>query len=160
MNGADEESRRRARIFDANGAGARGALEIVLDDLDPAPRRAVLVHAEAAGVHEDGDVLGEDVLREGDELLGHAPEHVARIGFRCIHRRELDDERRRLERQMHRLGEQGVLRRHIAQERGRRDAQLGSDVRERRSLEAFRGERFARNGEQAVAADDRRAAHL
>jgi len=159
MNRADEEPRRRARIFDANHTGARCVLEVVLDDLDAAARRAVLVESEVTRVHEDGDVLGEDVLREGDELFGDAAEHIARIGLRRVDGCKLENERRRLERKMHRFREQRVLRWHVAQQRRRRDAELGRDVRERRPFEPLRCERLARDGEQTIAADDRRASH-
>lgn len=160
MDRSDEESRRRARIFDANDAGFCRAVEVVFDDLDAAPRRAVLVHAEVARVHEDGDVLREDVLRERDELLGDAPEHRARIGCRGVDARQLDDERRRLQRQMHGLGEQRVLRRHVAQQRGRRDPETCGDVRQRGAFEPLGREGLARGGQQAFAADDRGPAHL
>jgi len=80
LHRAHEEARGGARIVDANHAGFVRAAEVVLDDPDAAPGRAVFVAGLRAHVHEDGDVLREDALRERDELLGDAAEDDARIG--------------------------------------------------------------------------------
>ena len=157
---AHEEPRRRARIVDADHAGGGGAAEVVFDDLDAAARRAVWILRQRPRVHEDGDVLREDLPRERDELLGNAAQHVARIGRRGVDRRQLDDERRRLRRKMHGRGEQRVLRRDVAQDGCGRDLQLAGDVGKRGGVEAFCSEDALGDGEQLVPADGGRASHL
>ena len=159
LHGAHEEPRGGARIVDADHARLFGAAEVVLDDLDAAARRAVLVPGLLAHVHEDGDVLGEDALGEGDELLGDAAEDDARIGG-CVDGLERDDERRRLGRQMHRLGEERVLGANVAQHRGRGHLQLAGDVGERGRFEPLGGENVPGHAEELLAIDGRRASHL
>ena len=148
-----------ARIFDTDHAGGGGAAEVVLDHHQPAARWAALVARQETGVHEDGDVLGEDVSGEGDELLGDPAQYDARVGG-GIDVRQLHDERRRLDRQMHGLGEESLLRRHVPQHGGRRDAQLAGDVGERGAVEALGRENAAGHGEQLFLANGRRPSHL
>ena len=159
VDGAHEEARGRSRVVDGDDAGPGGAAEVVLHDFDAAPRRALFVARKHARVHEDGEVLAQDALRKRDELLGNVAKHDPRIRT-GIDRRELHDEPRRLHRQMHRLGEQLLLRRDVTEDGRRSDLQLARDVGERRRLIAFRGEDVARDGEELIAVDGRRTAHL
>lgn len=154
-----EQPRGGARIADADDAGRCGAAEIVLDDHQPAPRRAALVARQEPRVHEHGHVLGQDVLGERDELLGDAAQHDAGIGG-GIDLGQLHDERRRLDRQVHGLGEEGLLRRHVPQHGGRRDVELAGDVGERGGFEAFRREHAAGHAQQLFFVDGGGPAHL
>jgi len=160
MDGAHEEARRRARIGDGDDAGRGGAAKVVLDDGDPAARRTVFALRQSPRVHKDDDVLREDALRERDELFGDVAENLARIRCGRIDRRQLQDERRRRDGKMHRFREERALGAGVTQHRGRGDLQLCGDVGERRALEALRGEDPSRNGEELIAGDGRRTAHL
>ena len=160
VNRSHEESRRRTRISEANHACLGGAAEVVLDDLDAAARRTVFALCQRTRVHEDDDVLREDMLCERDELLGDAPQNDARVGRGCVDRRQLHDEWRRLDGQMHCLGEESVLRPNVTKDRRRRDVQFAGDISQRRPFKAFLGEDASRHGEQLVSRDRRRPAHL
>lgn len=104
VDGAHEQARGCSRIVDGDDARLGGAAEVVLHDFDPAARRTLLVARQDARVHENGEVLAQDALRERNELLGDAAKHDPRVGA-GVDRGELHDELRRLDRQMHRLGE-------------------------------------------------------
>lgn len=162
-----EEQRRGARVFDAQDAGLGGAAEVVGDDAQAAARRRVLgtdVERQhdrrlRAAVHVDGEVLGDGVGDEGNELFGEAAENDARI-LRAAGDLQLDDGRRKLDvPRAHGRGEESLLRMRVAEEGGGGDAELVSDVGERGGLETFRGEDAAGSLEEAFTGDRRRPAH-
>ena len=112
-------------------------------------------------MHVDGDVLGDDLLRERDELLGHAPQDVARIGLGGIDVRQVDDEvRRPRHAALHGGAEEGLLRLEMPQHGGRGDAHGNGDVGQRGGVEALLSEDAAGGLEQLFASDARRASHL
>src|SRR5438094_9501361 len=84
---AHEEEGGGARFFHVQDAGLGGAAEVVGDDAEAAARRGVVV-ADVEGkddrrlrapVHVDGQVLGDRAGNKGDELLGQASQHDARV---------------------------------------------------------------------------------
>jgi hypothetical protein len=164
---AHEEERGGARFFHVQDAGLGGAAEIVGDDAKAAARRGVVV-ADVEGeddrglrppVHVDGEVLGDGAGDEGDELLGQAAQHDARV-LGAADGLETDDAGRQLDvPRAHGGGEEGLLGGDVAKDGGGGDAELGGDVGEGGGLEAFRGEDAARRFEEAFAGDRRRAAH-
>lgn len=164
-----EEQRGGARIADAQPSRGGGAAEVVGDDGEAAPRRAVALRIErqdqrrAPGVfvHGHDDAGGDDSLGEGDEPLGDAAEDDARIGVRGC-RRQIADAGGRLDdlAALHGLGEEGVLGVDVAEEGGGGDAELAGDVGEGGGGEALGGEDAAGGGEDLIAADARGATHL
>jgi hypothetical protein len=164
---AHEEQRGGARVLDADDAGLGGAAEVVGDDAEAAARRRILgadVEGEddrglRAAVHVDGEVLGDGVRDEGNELLGEPAQHDARV-LGAARGLKMDDRGGQLDvARAHGRGEEGLLRLGVAKERRGRDVQLGSDVGERRGFEALRGEDAAGGLEDELAGDGRRAAH-
>ena len=164
---AHEEERGGARFFHVQDAGLGGAAEVVGDDAEAAARRGVVV-ADVEGeddrglrapVHVDGEVLGDGAGDEGDEFLGQAAQHDARV-LGAAGGLEADDAGWQLDvPRAHGGGEEGLLGRNVAEDRGGGDAELGGDVGEGGGLEAFRGEDAPRGFEEAFAGDRRRAAH-
>lgn len=166
MERAEEEEGGRARILEADDARLRGAAEVVGEDFDAAARRAVRLvrierHDERARalVHEDGDVRGDRVLHERDELLGERAEDDARVGGRIDALQRIDEFRHPDLPRPHGLGEQRLLRIDVAEDGGGGDAELLRDVGERRGLEALRGKDLGGSGEELVSGDAGRASH-
>src|SRR5437016_10837142 len=101
---AHEEEGGGARFFHMQDAGLGGAAEVVGDDAEAAARRGVVVadvegendRRLRAAVHVDGEVLGDRAGDEGDELLGQAAKHDARI-LGAAGGLETDDARRQLD---------------------------------------------------------------
>lgn len=157
------------RIADPHHAGVGGAFEVIGDDAQAAARRILGLwierqHERGAarrGVHGHDDARGEHVPDERHELLGDAPEHDARIGFR-IDLRQLEDALRRIEEHaaLHGQTEESLLGVDMAKDRRRGDAELAGDVGQRRGVEALRREDAAGGIDQAVFGDGRGAAHL
>jgi hypothetical protein len=164
---AHEEERGGARFFDVQDAGLGGAAEVVGDDAKAAARRRVVV-ADVEGkddrglrapVHVDGEVLGDGAGDEGNELLRQAAQHDARV-LGAAGGLETDDAGRQLDvPRAHGGGEEGLLGRDVAEDRGGGDVELGGDVGEGGGFEAFRGEDFSRRVKETFARDRRRAAH-
>jgi len=163
-----EQQRGGAGIADAQASGGRGAAEPVGDDGKAAARRAVLLiegqyqrSAPGVSVHGHDDAAGDDVLGEGDELLGQAAEDDARVG---VARRggQVGHGRRKLDGRaaLHGLGEERVLGVDVAQQRRGGDAELAGDVGERGRGEAFVREDAAGGVEDLIAADARGTTHL
>ena len=160
---AHEEQRRGARVADPQPAGGRGAAEVVGDDGEAAPRRAVALGVERQnhrGVLRDDDVAADHPLGERDELLGDAPEDCPRI-FRGRRRCQGENAGRRLDdlRAAHGFGEQGVFRPDVAEERGGGDLELAGDVGQGGGGETLGGEDAAGGVENLIASDARGAAH-
>ena len=157
------------RIADPHHARFGGAFEVIGHDSQSAARRIVGLgierqhdrRAARRRVHGHDDTRGEHVPDERHELLGDAPEHDARIGFR-IDLRQLEDALRRIEEHaaLHGQAEESLLGVDVAKDRGRGDAELAGDVGQRGGVEALRGEDAAGGVDQAVFRDGRRAAHL
>lgn len=145
------------------------AAEVVLDEADAAARRRVfLVRVERhdergltrAAVHVQRDLHGHDALDERDELAREVAEHDARIG-RGVDGLEVRERGRQLDRaDLHRFGEERLLRADVAEERRGRHAELARDVGERRAFEALLGEKAACGCEKRDAVDGRWPAHL
>lgn len=164
---AHEEERGGARFFDVQDAGLGGAAEVVGDDAEAAARRGVVV-ADVEGeddrglrapVHVDGEVLGDGAGDEGDELLGQASQHDARI-LGAASGLETDDACGQLDvPRAHGGGEEGLLGRNVAEDGGGGDAELGGDVGEGGGFEALFGEDASCRFEEAFAGDRWRAAH-
>lgn len=88
-------------------------------------------------MHVYGDVLGDDSFHEWNEPLGNAAEDDSRVDA-GINVREVHDEvGRRSDAAAHGETEEFQLRLHVTQDGRRGDAQLRSDIRERRSLESL-----------------------
>jgi hypothetical protein len=162
-----EEERGGARILHADDAGLGGAAEVIGDDGQAAARRGVFAadvegqddRGLRAAVHVDGEVLGDGARDERDELLGQAAEDDARV-LGAAGGLQPDDARRQLDvARAHGRGEKGLLGRRVAQDRGRRDAELRGDVGEGGGLEALRGEDAPGGLEELFAGDGRWAAH-
>ncbi len=112
-------------------------------------------------MHVDGDVLGHDVLGEGDEVLGDAAQHFAGIGLSRVDVYQLEKERRRARNAiLHGRGEEGLLRFEVPEDRGRRHAENGSDVGQRGAVETLLAEDAAGGLKQFVTRDPRWASHL
>lgn len=163
---ADEEQGARSRVVRAQDAGVGGAAEVVGEDAQSATRRAVPAlrverHLERGAMEGDDEMRGNDRPRERNELLGHAAEHDARIG-RGVDARQLLDDRREahLLAGGHALGEQTLLRRNVAKDRGRRHAERRGDVGKRRRFEAPGEKNPARGLEELVSRDAGATAHL
>jgi len=148
-------------------AGLGGAAEVVGDDAQAAARRRVVVadverkhdRRLRAAMHVDGEVFGDGLGDERHELLGQAPQHDARI-LGAAGGLEMDDGGGQLDvPRAHGRGEERLLRRNVAKDRGRRDAELRGDVGEGGGLEAFLREDAPRGLEELLAGDGRRAAH-
>jgi len=164
LQGAHEEQGRRAGVADPQPAGGGGAAEVVGDDGEAAPRRAVGLRIEGQdhrSVLRNDDVAADHLLGERDELLGDAPEDHPRV-FGSRRGSESENARRRLDdlRAAHGLGEQRVLRANVAKERRGRDAELAGDVGQGGGGETLGGEDAAGGVEDLIAADARGAAHL
>jgi len=165
---AEEQQGQRARIGAADDAGLDRAAKVRGGDAQHAARRRVLVLRVEGNderglprglMHLHGDGGADHGADEGDELLGEAAEHEARIGGR-VDARELVDEGRDDEgARAHRRGEEVLLGAEMAKDRGRRDLQLGRDAGERGGGEAALGEGGARGFEDLIAGDTRRTAH-
>lgn len=168
MQRAHEQQRRCAGIESSNAAGLHGAAEVVDDEGQAAPRRTVRrVGVErhddlpSLAVHVDRDVLGHDALGEGDELLGDAAQHLARIRARRVDLREGHEHGRRTRHgRLHRRDEEVLLRLEVPQHRRRRHAEDGGDVGQRGSVEAFLSEHAPCGLEDLLAGDARWASHL
>ncbi len=165
---AHEEERGGARFFHVQDAGLGGAAEVVGDDAEAAARRGVVV-ADVEGeddrglrapVHVDGEVLGDGAGDEGDEFLGQAAQHDARV-LGTAGGLEADDAGRQLDvPRAHGGGEEGLLGRDVAEDRGGGDVKLCRDVGEGRGFEALLGEDASGRFQKAFAGNRRRAAHL
>jgi hypothetical protein len=164
---AHEEEGGGARFFHVQDAGLGGAAEVIGDDAEASARRGVVVadvegkddRGLRAAVHVDGEVLSDRAGDEGDELLGQAAEHDARIlgAAGCL---EADDAGRQLDvPRAHGGGKEGLLGGDVAQDRGGGNAELGGDVGEGGGFEALLGEDTPRRFQEAFAGDRRRAAH-
>lgn len=110
-------------------------------------------------MHEDGDVRGDRVLHERHELLGEGAEDDARVGGRIDALQGIDELRHFQLPRTHGLGEEGLLRIDVAEDRRRGDAELFGDVGQRRGLEALRGEDVRSGGQKLFAGDAGRASH-
>ena len=164
---AHEEEGGGARFFHLQDAGLGGAAEVVGDDAEAAARRGVVVadvegaddRRLRAAVHVDGEVLGDRAGDEGDELLGQAAKHDARI-FGAAGGLEADDTGRQLDvPRAHGGGKEGLLGGNMAKDRGGGDAELGGDVGERGGFEALLGKDAPRRFQKAFTGDRRRTAH-
>lgn len=158
----------RTRVPNAHHARALGSPEVFGHDLQPASRRGVgIARIERQDdrrlrprVHVDREILGERLLHERHELLGHAAKHDARVR-RGIDIRELENELgHRDPMRTHRVREQLLLAWKVAKDGCCRDVQLRGDVGERRRLETLRREYLSRGLEQFLASDERWPAHL
>jgi len=164
---AHEKERGGARFFHVQHAGLGGAAEVVGDDAQAAAGRGVVV-ADVEGeddrglrppVHVDGEVLGDRAGDEGDELLGQAAQHDARI-LGAADRLEADDAGRQLDvPRAHGGSEEGLLGRDVAEDGGGGDVELGGDVGEGGGLEALGGEDASCRFQKAFTGDRRRTAH-
>lgn len=156
-----------ARVVDFDDAGRFGSAEIARQNFFSAARRTVIAarierqHQRriAALMHRDHHVLGDRLARVRYPLLGQLAQDDSRIRRR-VDFVEAEDARRQRDASAHRGIEEGLLRFEMAQQRGRRDMQLGGDIRQRRRGEAALGKHDACGVEDLIAADDRRAAHL
>jgi hypothetical protein len=164
-----EQQGRRLGIEGADPPGVHGPAEVVADDGQPAARRTVgRVRVErddqtplGAGVHVDGDVLRHETLGEGDELLGHLAQHLARIGVDGVHTGQCQDYGRGSgESSLHGGLKEGLLRLEVPEDGCRRDADDFGDIGERRAVEAPLAEDAAGGLEQIVTGDARWTAHL
>ena len=164
---AHEEECEGARIAAADDAGVHRPAKVVGHDHQSAAGRAVSRirierHHDRARllVHIHGNVLADDFLDEGNELLGDTAQDPARIapGIDVF---QLDDERWRTRQPAaHRGAEKLLLRSGMTQHRGRRDVQLARDVGERRRVEALRREDASRGLQQLFPGNPRWPAHL
>ena len=164
---AHEEEGGGARFFHVQNAGLGGAAEVVGDDAEAPARRGVVV-ADVEGkddrglrapVHVNGEVLGDRAGDEGDELLGQAAQHDARI-LGAADGLKANDAGRQLDvPRAHGRGEEGLLGGDVTEDRGGGDVELGGDVGEGGGLEALLGEDAPRRFQQAFAVNRRRAAH-
>lgn len=112
-------------------------------------------------MHVDRDVLRHDVLGEGDEILGDAAQHFARIGRGRIDIHQFEEERRRRRNGvLHRRREEGLLRFEVPEDRGRRHAENGGNVRQRGSVEPLLAEDAPGSQQQLITGDTRWASHL
>lgn len=110
-------------------------------------------------MHVDGEVLGDGLGDEGNELLGQAAQDNAGV-LGAAGSLQMDDGRRHLHvARAHGRGEEGLLGAGIAEEGGGGDAELGGDVGEGGGFEAFGGEDAAGGFEEAFPGDRRRPAH-
>lgn len=159
-----EEERGRARIADAQLAGGGGAAEIVGHDGKAAPRRVVALWVEGEeerGVLRHHDVAADHLLGEGDELFRDVAKDRPRVrggGGGC----QLQDAGGGIDdvRAAHGLAEEGVLGVDMAEKGGWGDVQLAGDVGEGGGGESLGGEDAPGGGQDLIAADARRAAHL
>ena len=159
-----EEQGRGARIPDVQDAGGGGAAEVIGDDGEAAAWGAVALGIERQderGVLRHHDVRADHPLGEGDELLGDAAEDRARIR-RGRGGGELEDAGGGVDDfcAAHGLAEEGVFGIDVPEEGGRRDVQLAGDVGESGGGEALRGEDASGGGEDLLAPNARRPAHL
>jgi len=165
---AHEEEGGRARVEGADAPGLHGPPEVVADGRQPALRRAVgrirvERHYQLPGtaVHVDRDVLRHDVLGEGDEVLGDAPQHFARIGRGRIDIHQLEKERRRRGNGvLHRRREEGLLRFEVPENRGRRHAEDGGNVGQRSGIETLLAEDAPGSQQHLVPGNAWWASHL
>ena len=113
-------------------------------------------------MHRHHEPRLDHAFHKGNEPLGQIAQDFARICLRRVDGREVEHALGRLDLigALHRRTEQRFLRLGMPQERGRRHAQLGSDVGERGGREAFRRKDAAGAVQELFAADGRRAAHL
>lgn len=164
----DVEQRQRARVGPAEDAGVHGPLEVPSDDGQPSARGALfIVRVERHDhrglprvlVHLHGDGGADDLHHEGDELLGEAAQHDARIGV-AARAAELFDVRRHADvGAAHGRGEEGLLAVEVAKDGGGGDAERFGDVGQGGAAEAFLGEDGARGVEELLAADAWWASH-
>ena len=165
---AEEEQRERARIGAADRPRVDGALEVAADRSEHEPRRRLrgtsiernderrLPRGE---MHLHRDRGADDRADERDELLGETSEHDPRI-HRRIDARQLFDERRHADvARAHRGAEELLLRRHVPQNRRRRDAEIVGDVGQRRGGKSAIGEGVSGGFEDLFAGDARGASH-
>lgn len=166
---AHEEQGRRAGLEGPDAPRLHRTPEVVGDRNQPAFRRTVRRlrverHKQRPlrpAVHVDGDVLRHDALREGDEVLGNAAQHLARIAVGRIDVHEVENElRRRRHPALHRSQKQLLFGGEVAQDGGRRHAQDAGDVGERGRVEALLSEDAPSCLKQFVPCDARRPSHL
>lgn len=155
-------------VADADDASLRGTPKIVRDDAQAALRRCVVgprikrQHQVCSGaaVHVNRQVFGDGLLDEGDESLRELSKHDARVAG-SLDSSELFDDLWHVEaRGPHRLSEEGLLGRVVAEEGRGGDVQLSGDVRQGGGLEALLGKDPPGGIQKLLAADGRRTAHL
>lgn len=165
-----EEERRGVRVFRLDHARFDGALEVVGDDAQAAPRRTVValwIEGDDQGglaralVHGHGDARADDPAHEGDESLGEPAEHDARI-LGGVGLQQLEDAARWTDQLtlVHRRVEEVLLGLEVAEDRRWGDGEAPGDVGEGRAVEAAGGECVTRGVEDLIAVDARLAAHL
>jgi len=163
---AHEEHGCSARIAAPDHAGGHGAAEVMGDDRQTAPGRAVGVarvegnhHRARFLMHVDCDVLRDRFLHEGDESPGDIAQHDSRIGA-GVGVRQLEDA----------IGRGGDAAAHgglkkllfgfeISQDCRRTDAELRCDIGQCRGLESFYREHPAGGFKKLIAGDARGASH-
>ena len=111
-------------------------------------------------MHEDGDVLADDLLGERHESLGDIAKNDAWIARRIDIPKLGDHFGEGGNARAHRLAEQLELRRRMTQHRGGRDVELRGDVRQCRGVKTLRGEYPPRGFQELFARNPRRPAHL
>lgn len=165
----DEEQRQRARIGLAETAGLHGAGEVADDDVQPAARGALFVvrverndHRGLPRVlmHLHGDGGPDHIHDEGDDLLGEAAQHDARIGVAGRAAELLDVRRHADVGAAHGRGEEGLLRVEVTEDGRGGHAERLRDVGQRSAAEAFLREDGARGVEELLAADAWWTAHV
>jgi hypothetical protein len=164
-----EQQSRGARIGYPEDPGVHGAPEVVGDEHEGPSRRVVGFGIEGKHqrgarrvlVHGDDDACGEDGLDERDHVLREAAQNGARVARR-VDVRQFADACRRLHHlaALHGLIEELLLGADVAEDGGRRDAELAGDVGEGCGGEPFAGEELAGGGEELVTPDARWASHL
>ena len=164
LQGSHEEQRSGARVADPQPPGGGGAAEVVGDDGEAAARRAVALGVERQHqrvVLRHDDLRADHPLGEGDELLGDAAEHGARVGV-AGSLGQGEDGGRRLDAgaDAHGLGEERALGLDVSEERGGGDVQLAGDVGQGGGGAALGREDAACGGQDLIAAKARRTAHL
>ncbi len=112
-------------------------------------------------MHVDGDVLGHDVLGEGDELLGDPAQDLAGVGLGRVDVRQLEQERRRRGNGvLHGREEESLLGLEMPEDGGGRHAEDGGNVGQRGGVETLLAEDATGGLEQFIPGDARWSAHL
>lgn len=112
-------------------------------------------------MHVDRDVFRHDVLGEGDEVLGNAAQHFARVGRGRIDVHQLEEKgRRRRNAGLHGRGKEGLFRFDVPEHRGRGHAENGGNIGQRGGIETLLAEDAAGSQQQFVPGDARWASHL
>lgn len=106
----------------------------------------------------DGDAGGNRRRCKRHPLFRDAAQDGARIGR--VGGLQIEDALRNSDRPAHGLVEKRLFGLDVAEEGGRRDAELAGDIGERGSLEALQGEEASGRVEDLIAGDTRWTAHL